>query len=436
MPVRESLEIAAPKITVEALDELYSTNFAVIAEASYAERIYKALSGCASVLVLTQEGILTTRSEAKKAVFSSLRVMHGYPVGLKLIVSKNRNNKYMNNIFDYCLKQDLLEEPEYISGFGLWNWKLERKLLSFISQNYSCLFREKAELQQTFAMLRLEYEHTLRKLDKAERVTSGLAYKGFSMIYEVSYGDQSIGPGGDMSLHKLEQHLPADIASLYALELYVVNIPENNIELKFTVRRIADGMDVCSFVISTSDLVLGWNLFELPYVSDDLVGEAILELNWEKTNSKSILFALSDKKAVRFGLQTDEKQADSLQDTLALRLWQGNTVKKANETLPVSISNENYYSSDEIEPVLLNANLNMLKAPFSNGYKMQAYKFLELAPRIEFLHGEEKHKRIFYDLDFWPLMLNEDLGYMQTHPLMQGAHVLVHLQLSLLHGHT
>jgi hypothetical protein len=404
-----------PKITIEALNNLYGANLAVISEARYAKQVKRFLDGFAVTIVLTSDGLLVSYPEYKKGVPSEVKAMKGYPAGLKLFVANNQTNKHIQAIVNYCEKQELHEVPSFISDFGPFSWKLKQKLSSFLLEICAATQNEKAKLQGAFSNLRLTHEHTLRRLDKLERVTTGLGYDGFSMIYEAPYGKRTIGPDAtDADTEGLVQHLPADIASLYAIELYIANIPTEKCELEYTIRRIADGLVACSFTVSSSDMVMGWNLFELPYVSDDLVGEANLEIKWKATGSQNILFALSDQKASRFGLQMTADPMGDIRDTLALRLWQGNTICAAVNYVP----RDDLKDEDRGAPVQLSPIEDGSSSPAMNRRTMQVYKFAELAPRVEFVHGEEKHKQIFYDLDFWPLMLNEDLGYIQTHPLI------------------
>jgi hypothetical protein len=421
MSERHDKKTMSPKITQKALSGLYGSDFAVIVEARFAKRVKRALNGLANVVVINKNGLLVTYPEYRKSNPSKVVTMQGYPVGLKLIVSDNRNNKYIKYISDYCNRQSLHKAPEHLDGFGLFSWNLKRKLLDFVTTSYAESNEEKSNLRHTLATLRLDYERSLHKLDKAERITEGLGYNGYTLAYEVPVGVQKIGPQGDLKTVDLYHHLPTDIANLFAIEVYIADIADNtNDRLEITIRRVADNLIASQFEVASSDLAVGWNLFELTYVSDDLVGEAALEIKWLSGDTSDIQLALSDEKAVRFGLNGDNGDGiNTIKDTLALRLWQGNTML-ATKDIAVPLNSAKVVREGQ-EGAEGEAGLKLGFAnPETSTVKntMQAYKFPELASRIDFLHGDEKHKQMFYELDFWPLMLSEDLGYMQTHPLI------------------
>ena len=404
-------ENTTPLVTQAALAELYGCEFAVISELKYAKKVKQLLDGFAKVFVIHADGNIITYTEFEKAELSPVKGMHGFPTGLKLFVSSDRHQGHIKSISDYCDRQDLLERPIHVDKLGFFAHKLERKLLEVLLQFQIDNRDTCSKAIQSLALLRLEHERTLRKLDKAERITDGLGYLGYSLVYGVPVGAKKIGPGGDIDVSSLSQHLPTDLACLAAFEVFIENVPaQSEGTLEIIIRRSADGLIVSTHSIATKELVQGWNLFEVEYVSDDLVGEAALDIRWLDDKATSVLFALSDTKADRFGLKSETPSDTVINDTMALRIWQGNTLCKKEK----SVASENAENIGAVETVLPAVEL-------TNGVisrnTMQVYNFPEVTPRISFLHGEEAHKKIFYNLDYWPLMISEDDGYMQTHPL-------------------
>ncbi|UTW56264.1 DUF6212 domain-containing protein [Kordiimonas sp. SCSIO 12610] len=399
-------EHSTPSITQAAFQSLYGSDFAVITEARFAKQVNGSPLRFADIIVLNSDGLLVSYDEFNGAQFSPIKSMVGSPVGLRVFVSENRNKAQIKTISDYCHGQDLLGPPYHVDKLGLFGRKLERKLLKCFVKFYREIKCDNTEARHALATLRLDYEKSQRKLDKAVRLAEGLGYSGYSLAYEVPVGKRTIGPDADLNVGCVSQHLPVDLAGLYGVELYVVN-PKDVGRLEITVLRTADSLFASHFIVDGKDLIHGWNLFELDYVRDDLVGEARLEIHWHDCDDKTNLLALSDKKATRFGINSKASDLD-VTDTLSLRLWQGLT-QASNGTETAKVSDVPQLQLASIEAPVQHTT--------TAKNTMQVYKFPEVASRIGFVHGEEKHQKLFYDLDFWPLMLSEDLGYMQTHPL-------------------
>lgn len=415
MSKQSIVECKKPTLTQEAMKELYSSDFIVITEVKLAKRVKRSLQGLADTLVLNTDGLLITYSEYKKDRLSDVVQMRGAPTGLRLFVSHNKFNRHISAIADYCIQQGLHEKPLFLNGLGLFGWKLRRELLQFVIESYSLSNLEKATLRNSLTALRLSNERNTRNLSKLRRVIEGLNYNGYSLMYETPVGSHAVGPGGNLDVSALSQHLPCDVSSLFAFEVYVKMLPDiDSGNVEFMIQRISDGLVVSEFEVLAKNLKLGWNLFELEHLGDDIFGEVNLNIRWGDNSAENIQFALSDRKANGFGL--DINNSELLKDTLALKLWQGSgiTVKERPE--------DNHNIEDSVlknnsEHVSLARIKEQIPADLRN--TMQAYKFPELTSRIKFLHGDEKHRSLFNTLDFWPLMLSDDFGYMQTHPLVE-----------------
>lgn len=65
------------------------------------------------------------------------------------------------------------------------------------------------------------------------------------------------------------------------------------------------------------------------------------------------------------------------------------------------------------------------QVPMQITQQMQAYKFIEIADRLKFLAGDKKLTELSQKLGFSPMMVTEDNGSLQTHPISEAISATV-----------
>ena len=387
-----------------ALGVLFSSTASVIVGNDLVRIVQKVLPDSVTLIKLTSDRILCLPDETdfKEDALSSLS---GIPIGLKAIVCKDAEEPTLRHLMQAIEKTKPFTLPHVFEVRNKRKATVMAGLLEVFAKANDAELDRFGAVTEELATLRQEYEKALNQLEKFKRLKEVLGYSHASLTYETPVSAEgALGAG----VQSIRQHLPVDLTGLKAIELYATDIDHAcSTQISLSVVRIGDNTNVWETKRNSDNFTEGWNLFEIEPNDPSLYGEVELFIEWEG-GDLGLRFAYSDVEASRFGLHSEQVDEGSHnQKTLALKVFQGPTMAPISK--PTTLST--------VDPAPASNNDNETCRPLDE-VSLHISKFSELVSRVGFVHGREEHVTQFNQHGFWPLMLNEDQSYMQTHPLI------------------
>ena len=384
-------------ISRSAFGPFYGTPFSVLVGAEVYDQLAKVFPASVQVFMLAENGLIHGVEETATAVTDSCEFT-GMAVGLKAIIVADDQVADVAWLIEHSKKHDMPYSPR-VHSVGSQDAGAQNLAAMFIAdllaQELKTLNNEVGTTQQQIVNLRGRYERLWLSHEKAQRMIKGIGFNLRNICFSLEPGLTSVGAEASEAQYEYSQLLPADLAGLAGIHLFVESGPANRARgsVIVRVRRVSDNALIGDAKLEYSAIETGWLAFDFTSIISDTYGDGALEIVWNGAGGPT--FALADVEADRYG--------DGNGKTLALRIEKGLSVPYAGDvTVPEM----------DIAP----APASLLEAGRENTWQVRTQRLPDLASNIVFYQGAAKLAKISEKLGFSPMTISEETSSLQTHP--------------------
>ncbi len=402
------------KLTPKAFELFYAKPFVVLVGESVGSDLASFLPTSCTVLSLAESGTVYPIGEEDKADETSLKPV-GIGLGFRAIIHTRKEEKAAAK-WQYYADKQAPHSPVLSHIYKKWRPLALRRCQAFLldmllaesGQNTGNL----GEAQKKLVHLRQRNEQLLLGMEKARRMMQGIGFGTESLVLELPPSLKKVGPNAigpdDICTSIFLQKIPVDASALVSLSLFFADDVKDHVSpeaghMDIRLLGVADQAELAKLCIGYDHLVSGWNKLEISLPVERVVGDACLELSWHDKGQLGPAVMLSSVLADRFGTEAG--------DTLALRLFNGLPATEADfDEMLGRCGSAVEEGSISVAPYILPAEIYPMQ-------RVTSFKFPELFGRIEFLHGGAALSDLSAKLGFSPLLVSDETGSLQTHPL-------------------